>query len=156
MALLNVPPETMWPTGKTPAELAAALHAEGKLTPEEVNQRMAAAHNGAEPYKPPPRPVLTPEDHRALEQERLVMVQTPPPAPQPVRHQAPSYHFPLSTGVAVEIIIHGTPSPADYRLLGRYVRLMSTIEPAPPPRAEPVLRRTGVDPPPMIPKRSRR
>ena len=142
MAILTVPPEHLWPTGNTPPELRTAMHAQGQLTPEELNKlrQTAAEANGVENYRPPPRPM---PDRQALEAERqtLRIVESPAlaPQPQPILQRISAnthYHIPLSRQVTAEIVIHGEPTCNDFKLLLRYVKLMSSADfavVAPPP-----------------------
>jgi hypothetical protein len=155
----------MWPTGETPPALAAAIHQQGGMTPEEIRATQngaASAVNGQENYRPPPRPAV---DMASLEAEKasLQLVPQNPPGQFP-SVQYPSipprmpasgqrYHLPLSREVSVEIVLHGSPTPADLKLLQRYVRLMSSADFA--VVAEPV-RSPPVAPLLVNPKRPRR
>lgn len=140
--ILKVPPENIWPSGPTPPELAASLHASGQLTPEEARHRVVQ-EQGIEKYQPPLRPA---PNLAELQAERsLHLVEQPPPvqsAPILQRMNGQHYRLPLSREVSAEIVIHGSPTTADFKLLQRYVRLMSSADfavvapvPIPPPRA---------------------
>lgn len=138
---LQVPPETLWPTGATPPELAAAMHAEGLKTPEEVRRErqvvpqqprpVLAEVTGGQPYMPPPRPQ---PDRMQLEQERMMhQVQMPPPPMIQDRPSGPSlsYNLPLGHGKRAEVYLWGPVGPDDIKLLLKHVRLIRGIEPPP-------------------------
>jgi hypothetical protein len=137
--------------------MAAAMHAQGQLTPEEMQaiRTQAAQQNGQEDYRPPPRPAV---DIQALQAERATLrlveqaPQVIPPGsvqyPQVLQRTDPGqrYHLPLSRQVSAEIVIHGSPTTADFKLLQRYVRLMSSADFAvvappesPPPQVAPLV-----------------
>lgn len=170
MAGWNAPPESIWPTGATPPELAAAMHAEGLKTPEEVRrERMAVVPQQGMPqprpvlaevtgaqglpgtvYMPPPRPQ---PDRMQLEQERMLHQlnqPAPPLPPMPVQltpQPCPSltYNLPLGHGKRAEVYLWGPVGPDDIRLLLKHIRLMRGIEPPPVasrPQEEPKTRFT--------------
>lgn len=132
--ILRVPPETLWPTGATPPELRAVMHANGQLTPEELQAQRAVApqvNEGIENYVPPPRPTVNRAELEAERQSlRLVESVSPelPSAAVPRGTGVQRYLVPLSHSVNAEIIIHGRAGPRDYKLLQKYVKLMSSVE----------------------------
>lgn len=135
--ILRVPPENLWPTGKTPPELADVFHANGAMTPEESNALRAQQEQGVANYVPPPRPPINRAELEAERQSlRLVESVSPPIDPRgsipvPVVSAAQRYLVPLSNTVSAEIIIHGHASARDFKLLQKYVRLMSRVEDTP-------------------------
>lgn len=130
--ILRVPPENLWPTGKTPPELADVFHANGAMTPEESNALRAQQEQGVANYVPPPRPTINRAELEAERQSlQLVESVSPPidPRGSPPIVNVQRYLVPLSSTVSAEIIIHGHASARDFKLLQKYVRLMSSVEP---------------------------
>lgn len=124
--ILRVPPENLWPTGAAPPELRESLHASGQIA-QEVQQ------NGIANYQPPARQFNAAEieaERQSLRLVESVSPQLPPlrPVPQGTPAQVQRYLVPLSTVVNAEIIIHGHATARDFRLLQKYVRLMSSVE----------------------------
>lgn len=131
--ILRVPPENLWPTGRTPPELAAVIHDNGQLTPEEANAQRAQQEQGVANYVPPPRPPINRAELEAERQSlRLVESVSPPIQIDPRGSTSPAsvqrYLVPLSSTVSAEIVIHGRASPRDFKLLQKYVRLMSSVD----------------------------
>lgn len=121
--ILRVPPEDLWPTGQMPVE----LRGNGQRMP------VQSADPGIERYVPPPRPQIN-RDELELERQQLRIVESvsapafDPQGSRPVAN-VQRYLVPLSSSVSAEIVIHGRANPRDYKLLQKYVRLMSSIEP---------------------------